>query len=184
MTILLNDKDKIKVSSLLIFTLVLLKWGVLPWLDWRSELISEIAFDKSNYRTPELIKSNLEKISEGNLYFNNEYEKFDRLFFQADSGEALSLLLRQYIEKVATSHDVNFERSNNIGNSQIGGLLKTSIQLTFNAPQKETISFLKDLEKGDKRVSFERLLVRQNGLLMTTTIAVSGWAKVVEVSSE
>lgn len=184
MKLLLSDKEKIKISSLLIFSLVLIKWGLLPWLDWRNEVVSEIAFDKSNYRTPELIKSNLEKISEGNLYFNDEYEKFDRLFFHADSGEALSLLLRQYIEKIANSHGVNFERSNNIGNSQIGGLLKTSIQLTFDAPQKATVSFLKDLEKGDKRISFERLLVRQNGLLMTTTIAISGWAKMDEVKGE
>jgi hypothetical protein len=171
-----SEKQKLQMALIVITLLSSVKWGVIPWLDWREQVLSQIALSKSSFRSPEKVLENIEIEKLNSTFVTQAKINIEKSYFKIKKARDLSLKLRQHVEDLANKNQIKIQRSTSKGEANVGYLIKSSLQLNFNGPQRNVLTFLSHLEQGNKQISIEEMTIDVKKTRLQVFVIISGWS--------
>lgn len=172
-----TEKQKLQLAFIVILLLVWVRFALIPWHEWRSELVESIAQSKRSYRDPTLHVESREKLDHAKEQLNKQKDElYSKLFVVKDSQD-LDLKLRAYIEKTSKDEGIAIKRSVKRGASESNKLYKSTLQITFTALPQDAERFLNHIEKSEKALRVEQLNVSKNGNSLDVSMSLSGWGR-------
>lgn len=169
---------RIQQGFLIILVLVIIKFVVLPFLNWKCDAITEIELLKKAVAHK---KAFIDTESQVNRDLQNVKGAFERAaaFYYTDFSDirAIQLKLQKDIEKICLSAGINVKNTDWLHPSG-GTIISVPIKIMMEADLNRLVKFIRAIESHSRFLTLDNLKINsmQNSALLSIMLEVSAYA--------
>jgi len=171
----MNVLQKNQLSLLLISILVVIKFLLVPWLDWVSEKTAAISHLATSQQRFENVGERHEALVNKKQQIEQSFQQLDKIWASGDSAQNSVAVLR-YIESAAQKYNIELQ-NRSAQDAVIADTTTIPGKLFIEGAPDALVLFIKDLETGSPRVlvrkmSINRLNKKSKSLVMNLEVLI------------
>lgn len=173
----MSDKSslRIRLGLAIALGLVIIKFGILPFLSWKCDTIDEIKLLKKSVAHKQAFAGSESKVNEALQNVKDSFEQAVGFYYNDFSDvRSIQLKLQKDIEKIPLSTGVNIKNTNWLYPSG-ENVVQVPIKIMMDTTLDGLVAFIKAIENDNKFLSVDNLKItsRQNSSVLSVMLEVS-----------